>query len=1038
MSLSSISIRRPVLATVLSLLIIIFGIVSLRLLGVREFPSVENPVISISTSYPGANAEIIESQITTPLEEEVNAVPGIRTLSSVSRDGRSFITVEFVVGTDLETAANDVRDKVSGAIGNLPPDAEPPRVSKADSDSFPILFLGIRSDKRDLLDLTALADRTFKARMQTIPGVSEVDIWGDKEYAMHLRLNPVRMAAYGISPLDVRDALRTANVELPSGRLDGSLVELTVRTFGRLATVEDFNALIVRSVGDVQVRLSDIGYAEVAPLNERTLLKFDGLPMVGIVLRPQPGANAIAITDEFYRRLEPIKRELPDDISTTIGFDTTEYIRRSIREVRETIFLAFALVVGIIFLFLREWRTTLIPLVVIPISLIGAFFVMYLLGFSINVLTLLGIVLAIGLVVDDAIVVLENIYAKIEQGMDPVEAGMLGTREIFLAVVATTAALVAVFVPIVFLGGLTGRLFREFGLVLAGAVIISSFVALSLTPMLCVKLLRRHETMPLFYRLTEPFFVWVNRGYEAAIRSFLTARWLSIPIILVSMGLTYWMFQALPKEMAPLEDRSALRVSATAPEGTSYEAMTAIMDDLADLVAREVPEIASMTSITAPGFGTGTVNTGFLRILLTPRPDRLRSQQEIADALTSRLRRVPTARISVVQDPTVGDRRQGPPLAFVIQAGTLEALESVVPEFLREAMDHPALAFADVNLRFNKPEIRVRIDRDRAQSLGVSVLDISQTMQAALSGQRFSYYLQDGKQYQVIGWVEQDFRGSPPDLSMLHVRSRTGEMITLDNLVQLEESSSPPTLFRFNRYASATVSATLAPGYTVDQGIRALREIGDKVLDDSFTTDLTGQARDFEESASSLLWIFLFALLLVYLVLSAQFESFRDPLVIMLTVPLALGGALVALWVYRETLNIFSQIGLIMLIGLVTKNGILLVEFANQRREAGRNRMEAAIEAAAARFRPILMTSLSTVLGILPIALALGEGSESRVSMGIAVIGGLLVGTALTLFVVPAVYTWISAAEITVRDADRVKLAEALIEHPSETAAAQS
>jgi len=1033
-SLSSISIRRPVLATVFSLLIVIFGVVSLRLLGVREFPSVDNPVISVRTNYPGANAEIIESQITTPIEESVNAVPGIRTLSSVSRDGRSQITVEFLVGTDLEAAANDVRDKVSGAMSNLPPDAEPPRVSKSDSDRFPILFLGIRSDQRDLLELSAFADRTFKARLQTIPGVSEVDIWGEKEYAMHLRLNPVKMAAYGVSPLDIRDALRTANVELPSGRLDGSLVELTVRTFGRLSTVEEFNDLIIRSVGNVQVRLSDVGYAEIAPLNERTLLKFDGLPMVGVVLRPQPGANALSIADEFYRRLEPMKRELPPDILTTIGFDTTDYIRRSIREVRDTIFLAFALVVSIIFLFLREWRTTLIPLIVIPISLIGAFFIMYLFGFSINVLTLLGIVLAIGLVVDDAIVVLENIYAKIERGMHPVEAGLLGTREIFLAVVATTATLVAVFVPIVFLGGLTGRLFREFGIVLAGAVVISSFVALSLAPMLCVKLLRRRPQPPVFYRLTEPFFATINRAYESAIRAFVAARWLAIPVVLGAMGVTWWLFQQLPRELAPMEDRSALRVQAIAPEGTSYEAMSAIMDDLAELVIAEVPEIASMTSITAPGFGTATVNTGFLRIRLVPRAERNRAQQEIADTLTRRLRSVPVARISVIQDPTIGDRRQGPPLAFVIQAGELADLERVLPTFLRRATDHPALTSADVNLRFNKPEIRVHIDRDRAQSLGVSVLDISQTMQAALSGQRFSYFLRDGKQYQVLGWVERDFRGSPPDLSMLHVRTRLGEMISLDNLVTLEESSSPPSLFRFNRYASATVTASLAPGVSLAAGIQALRDIGDEVLDDTFTTDLTGQARDFEESATSLLWIFLFALLLVYLVLSAQFESFRDPLVIMVTVPLALGGALIALWLARETLNIFSQIGLIMLIGLVTKNGILLVEFANQRREAGRDRLEAAIDAATARFRPILMTSLSTILGIMPIALALGDGSESRVSMGIAVIGGMLVGTCLTLFVVPAVYTWLASAEVTVRDTERVKLAETLVSSDPEPA----
>jgi multidrug efflux pump len=1022
MSLSSVSIRRPVLATVMSVLLVIFGIVGYSFLGVREFPAADPAVISVSTGYPGANARVIETQITTPLEEAANSVPGIRNLSSISRDGRSTITIEFVPGVDLETAANDVRDKISGAIGRLPPDAEPPRVAKADADSFPIVFIGVRSSLRNLLELTALSDNIFKARLQTIPGVSDVDIWGEKEYAMRLWMDPARLAAYNLTPLDVRNALERANLELPSGRIEGEIVELTVRTLSRLTTSEEFNNLVVKQDGHSLVRFRDIGRAELGALNERTVLKRDGVPMVGVVLRPQPGANHIAILDECRKRVEEIKRELPPDIEVHYGFDTTIFIRASIAEVKQTILVAVSLVILIIFLFLREWRSTFIPIIVIPIALIGSFFVMYIAGFSVNVLTLLALVLAIGLVVDDAIVVLENIYAKIEQGMRPIEAGIVGTREIFFAVIATTAALAAVFAPLLFLGGLTGKLFREFGVALAGAVIISSFVALTLTPMLSTRFIRAGSHTGWFYLKTEPFYQWLTSAYRRSLAGFLRVRWLAFVVLIGCGGLVWGLFRSLPAELAPLEDRSGLRISVTAPEGTGFEAMSAFMDRVDEVLQREVPETDQTTTVTSPGFGgASTVNSGFARITLVPPSQRQRSQQEIAVALRLALNELPGARVFVSQELTIGDRRSGAPVQFVLQARNLEELERVLPQFLDRARAHPALVSVDTNLRFNKPELRIDIGRDRAEALGVSIRDIAQTLQLTLGEQRYGYFILDDEQYQVIGQLQRINRSRPSDLKEIYVRSRTGSMVSLDNLITVSESTTPPTLYRFNRYSSATISADLTPGHTMADGIAAMRGIAQEVLDDRFTTDLAGQSRDFVDSSTSLVFVFLFALVLVYLVLAAQFESFRDPFIIMLAVPLALTGALVALRFSGLTLNIFSQIGLVMLIGLVTKNGILIVEFANQRKANGLSVRNAIEDAAAARFRPVLMTSLSTILGILPIALQLGAGAQSRVPMGVAIIGGMLTGTLLTLYVVPAMYSYFSR-ELSVEEAERLRV----------------
>nr|WKN39527.1 efflux RND transporter permease subunit [Tunicatimonas sp. TK19036] len=1013
-SLSSLSVQRPVLAIVMSILIITFGVIGYTFLGVREYPSVDPPVISVSTSYTGANADVIESQITEPLEDAINAVAGIKSLTSVSRDGRSTITAEFDLDVDLETAANDIRDKVSGAVDNLPQDADPPSVQKADADRSPIVGITVSSDSRSLLEVSNIAMTTFKERLQTIPDVSEVAIYGEKQYSMRLWMDADKLAAYGITPLEVLNAVREENVELPSGRVEGLNTELTVRTMGRLSTPDDFNNLVIKRSGDNVVKFQDIGNAELGAENERTMFKRNGISMVGVVVRPQPGANYIDIADAFYERLEFIKKDLPEDIKIGEFFDDSEYIRKSIHEVRDTIIQAFVLVAFIIFLFLRDWRTTVIPVITIPISLIGTFFVMFLLGFSVNVLTLLGIVLAIGLVVDDTIVVLENIYAKIERGVEPVRASLDGAKEIFFAVISTTVALVAVFLPVVFLQGLTGRLFREFGLVIAAAVVISSFVALTLAPMLCSRILKRRERNTWLYRNTEPFFVWLNRGYNRSLASFMRYRWLAFVVVVFSGGMIWLLLKYIPSEVAPLEDRGMVRMSVTGPEGATFEYMDAYIDRLNVVVEEELAddEVRSLIMITSPGFGsTSSVNSGYVRISLTDREKRTRSQQEIVDALIPKVSQMTQARTNVTQEPTINNRRQGLPVQYVIQAPTLDKLEEVLPKFMDMANQNPAFSFVDLNLKFNKPEIEVTIDRAKARNLGVSVQDISQTLQLGLSGSRFDYFIMGGKQYQVIGQVKRSDRDDPLDLRSLYVKSENGELIQLDNLVFLKEQSTPPQLFRFNRYSAATVSADLAPGYTLDEGIDAMDQIASQVLDDSFATDLEGQSAEFRESSGSLLFAFMFAILLIYLVLSAQFESFRDPSVIMFTVPLALAGALLAIWYFNETLNIFSQIGIIMLIGLVTKNGILIVEFANQRKAQGKSLQEAIVEAAESRFRPILMTSLSTILGILPIALALGAGSESRVSMGIAVIGGLIFSTVLTLYVIPAMYMYISSGQ---------------------------
>lgn len=1001
MNISELSIRRPVLATVLTLIILLFGAVGYISLGVREYPSVDNPIISVSCSYAGANADVIENQITEPLEQNINGIPGIRSLTSVSQQGSSRITVEFELSVDLETAANDVRDKVSRAQRYLPRDCDPPTVSKADADATPILMVAIQSEKRSLLELSEIADLTVKEQLQTIPEVSSVSIWGEKRYCMRLWLDPIRMAGYGVTPMDVKNALDAENIELPSGSIEGDNIELAIRTLGLMSTTEEFNNLIIKENNGRVVRFSDIGHAELSARDLKSYMKMNGVPMVGVVVVPQPGANHINIAENVYERMEKMKKDLPEDVNYKYGFDNTKFIRASIDEVKSTVYEAFVLVIIIIFLFLRDWRVTLVPCIVIPVSLIGAFFIMYVLNFSINVLSMLAIVLSVGLVVDDAIVMTENIYIRIERGMRPFAAGIEGAKEIFFAVISTTITLLAVFLPIVFMEGTTGRLFREFSFVVAGSVIISSFAALTITPMLATKILKRRKEQSWFYNKTEPFFDGLNRYYAKSLDFILKHRYVSIIVMIAAFIGCGWLWNTIPAEMAPMEDRSSITIRTMGAEGVTYEYMRDYTEEINRMADSIVPDAAFITARVSSG-------TGNIQITLKDLKERDYTQMEVAEKLSKAVRSKTDARAFVQQQSTFGSRRGGMPVQYVIQATNLEKLQEVLPEFLNKVYDNPTFQMADVNLKFSKPEIQVAINREKANILGINTKDIAQTLQYGLSGQRMGYLYLNGKQYEIVGEINRQQRNAPSNLKAIYVRSDRGEMIQMENLVDLIESIAPPKLYRYNRFVSATVSAGLAEGKTIGDGLDEMDKIAKETLDETFRTALTGDSREFRESSSSLFFAFALALLLIYLILAAQFESFKDPFIIMLTVPLAVCGALIFMFFGDQTMNIFSQIGIIMLVGLVAKNGILIVEFANQRQRSGIDKATAIREASIQRLRPILMTSASTVLGLMPLMFATGEGCNGRIAMGTAVVGGMLISTILTMYIVPSIYSYVS------------------------------
>lgn len=1021
MSLPSLSLRRPVLAIVMNIIIVIFGAIGFSFLGIRDYPSIDPPIINVRTSYAGANPDIVESQITEPLEKQINSVPGIKSISSTSAQGSSNITVEFDLGVELETAANDVRDKVSQAIRNLPQDIDaPPVVSKADASARPILAMTVQSETKNQMELTQYAEDVLMERLQTIPGVSSIQIWGEKRYAMRLWLDPMRMAGYSITFQDVEDALTKQNVELPAGKIAGNNVDLSVRTFGRLLTEQDFNNLIIKNVNGTDILLRDVGEAVLGPENEETILKESAVPMIALAVIPQPGSNYVAIAEEFYKRYNDIKKDVPADFRINIAMDNTITIKNSISEVEETLLIAFVLVILIIYLFFRDWLIALRPLIDIPVSLIAAFFIMYIAGFTINILTLLAIVLATGLVVDDGIVVTENIYKRIEAGMEKHRAAREGSEEIFFAVISTSITLAVVFLPIVFLQGFTGRLFREFGIVVAGAVLVSAFVSLTLTPVLNVYLTRKHHKPSWFYRKTEPFFQGMERNYKKGLVWIMRNKWVAFTGIGVSILLIFVLGRSLQSELAPLEDRSRFRIMVSAPEGTAYDAMDTYMDTLVQDIIHVVPEKEIILSVTAPSFsGSGAVNSGFMMVKLSDPQNRERSQQEIVQAVNQSMMKYNFGRAFAIQEQTIAVQRGGSafPVAFVLQNIDFDKLSKALPAFIDLANQNPTFQGVDVDLKFNKPELTISIDRAKASQLGVSIEDVSQTLQLALSNRRLGYFTMSGKQYQVMGQVDRSNRNDPGDLSNYYVRSSSGALISLQNLISKAETTSPSQIYHYNRYKSATVSANLAPGKTIGDGIEAMNQIyaklkQQKIIDESFSTSLAGSSKDYQESSSNTMFAFLLALVLIYLILAAQFESFVDPFIIMLTVPLAIAGAVLSLWAFGQTLNIFSEIGMIMLIGLVTKNGILIVEYSNHIREKGATAVKSAIYAASMRLRPILMTSLAMSFGALPLALSLGAASTSRIPLGIVIVGGVLFSLVLSLFIIPVMYTLLSRRKV--------------------------
>ncbi|MFI5132974.1 MAG: efflux RND transporter permease subunit [Chitinophagales bacterium] len=1012
MNLSELSLKRPVLAMVCSIVIIIFGSIGYSFLGVREYPAIDPAVINVRTSYTGANADIIEQQITEPLEKAINGVQGVKNITSNSAQGSSNITVEFDLGVDLEKAANDVRDKVSQAISNLPQDVDgPPIVTKADADSDPIIFMQVQSQRKGLMQLTDFAENVIQERLQTIQGVSSVFIFG-RRYSMRIWIDPAKLAAYKLTIADIQTSLNKENIELPGGKIRGNSTQLIVQTYGKLTTEKDFNNLILHEGTGGVVRLSDVGYAELGAENEEMASRKNNVPAVNLGIVAQPGSNQIEIADEVYKRLDAIKKDMPDDIKIEVGYDRSGFVRKAVSEVKETLIIAISLVILIIFLFFREWTLALRPLIDIPVSLIGAFFIMYVAGFSINVLTLLAIVLATGLVVDDGIVVTENIFKKMELGMNKYKAAIEGSKEIYFAVIATSITLAIVFLPIIFLQGFVGRLFREFGIVVAGAVLISAFVSLSLTPVLNIFLTRTNRKHSWFYLKTEPFFRGMENVYRGSLQAFMKLRWLAFVIILAALGIIYFIGKNIPSELAPMEDRNRVRASVTGAEGTDFDYTNKVNYEISQQLLDSIPE-HNVVLAFAPGFSGGSgSNSSFISMGLVDASQRKRSQDQIAQQMTAMFKRYTNVRVFAIQEQTISvglGSRGSFPVQFVLQNLNFDKLKEKVPKFLDEVRKSPVFQGSDVDLKFNQPELQIIIDRLKANELGVSVLDISNTLQLALSGRRFGYFIMNGKQYQVIAQVERKDRDDPLDLKAFYVRSNKGDLVQLDNLVNTNESANPPTIYHFNRFKSATISAGLANGKALGDGIKEMQRIAKLVLDDSFTTSLSGSSRDFAESSSNTSFAFILALVLIFLVLAAQFESFVDPFIIMITVPLALAGAVLSLNLFGQTLNIFSEIGIIMLIGLVTKNGILIVEFANQKRRRGEKKIPAAIEAAVARLRPILMTTLATTLGALPIAMAIGSAGRSRVPLGVVIVGGLLFSLILTLYVVPSLYSFLSS-----------------------------
>ncbi len=1004
MILSDISIRRPVLATVMSLGLVLLGLMAFSKLPVREYPNIDAPVVSVRSVYQGASAAVIESQVTRPLEESLSGIEGVKTLKSVSREEVSQITIEFNLNRDPDGAASDVRDRVSRVRARLPDEIDEPVISKIEADASPIVWLAFSSDRHTALEITDIADRVVKDRLQTLPGVASVIIGGERRYAMRLWLDKDRLAARHVTVKDVEDALKKQNVEIPGGRIESRQREFTVLSETDLRTPEQFNALIVREEKGYPVRLSDVGRAEIGAQDDRNIVRVNGEPAVGLGVVKQSTANTLEVALAVRGELPKINAGLPEGLKLKIAFDSALFIEESIKGVYHTLLESLVLVLAVVWLFLRSPRATLIPFVTIPVSLVGAFIFIHMLGFSVNILTLLALVLAIGLVVDDAIVMLENIHRRIEDGMGPMEAAFAGSREIAFAVIAMTLTLAAVFAPLAFLSGNTGRLFSEFALAVSCAVLVSGFVALTLTPMMCSRLLRASAHGEERHSLWDGFAGF----YRASLLACLRWRWLVVLALALVASAAGWLFQTLHAELSPVEDRGNIFAVISAPEGATIDYTEGYARQIESFLA-PIPEIDTYFVVVAPGLERpNPVNSAIAFIRLKPWGERARSQQQVALQLMPQFLGLPGVMAFPLNPPSLGQNFRNPPVQFVIQGQSYEELDRALDGFMGKARQFPGLANLDSDLKLNKPQLSVDVEREKAAAIGVEVEDIGKALQTLLGGRQVTRYKQAGQQYDVILKLGDESRATPADVNSIYLRGRDGQLIPLGNLVHVREDAAAKELNHFNRMRAVVVSASLAPGYTLGQALEYLGQTAKAVLPPGFKTDLDGQSREFNESGKALYLTFGFALVFIYLVLAAQFESFRDPLMIMLTVPLAITGALLSLNLTGGTLNVYSQIGMVMLIGLITKNGILIVEFANQLQEQGRTAAEAAVESAVLRLRPILMTSLTMILGAVPLALAKGAGAESRQQIGWVIVGGLAVGTVFTVYVIPVVYSFLA------------------------------
>jgi multidrug efflux pump len=1009
MKLSDLSIRRPVLASMLSLALVLFGVIGYTELAVREFPDVDPPIVSVSTGLPGANPQVVESAVTDILEEELSTVEGLRTLTSSSAEGFSNITLEFNLDREVEAAAQDTRDKVARIRERLPEDVEEPVVAKQDADAQPFFWLALSGENYDLLQLSDIGDRLVKSRLQTLPGVGQARIFGERRFSMRVWLSASELAARGLTVQDVEAAIRSRNVEVPAGRIESARREFTVRSLGELKTPEEFGDLVVSNEGSVLIKLKDLGQVELAPEDERSTLRFKGTPAVAIGIIRQSKANILAVADAIHEELPRIQASLPPGVNLTPAFDQSIFVSRSIQEAEETLILAAGLVVVIIFVFLRNLRATIIPGLAIPTSIVATFAIMYFLGFSINNFTLLALTLAIGIVVDDAIIVLENAYRHQEElGEDPETAATNGTREIAFAVLATTISLVAVFTPLAFLKGSTGRLFNEFGIAVAGSVLISGFVALTLTPMLCAKILRVPQRHGLLYRALESGFNHLASGYARTLA--LALRYRAVVVagaVLVTLGAVL-VFRTLEREFVPPEDRGWFFSFIIAPEGSSL-AYTDEYQRRAEAIQAKTPEIESYFSVVNIGDG---VSRGIIFTNLKDWAERERGAQEVIGEIQGQYFAIPGVFAFAVQPPAFG---WGNPVNFVIQHPDFAALTKGNDTLLARARQIPGLINVDSDLRVNKPQLTVSFDRDRAEDLGVPVGDVATTLQVLLGGREVSTFTRANKQYDVIVQLDPRARATPSDMSGLYLRGRGGELVKLEALATVQEGVGPRELAHFNRVRSATLTASLAPGFTLGAAIDSLTRVAAEVLPQGSSTALAGESRELEESGSSLYFAFVLALVVVFMVLASQFESLVHPFTVLLAVPLAVTGALFTLKLAGSTINVYSQIGMILLIGLVTKNSILLVEYINQLKERGMPTIDAALEAGRIRLRPILMTSVATVMGAVPIALGLGAGALSRRPLGYAIVGGMVFSTLLTLYVVPAVYVIFDRALVRIR-----------------------